>query len=90
VDLVRLAATVWTALMMTEHGSVPEQPWALHPVKDESFVGEAVNVTMVPLRDNVSSELAGSSAKRSPSISGKCHAQIARVSQSNPADSNNA
>jgi hypothetical protein len=32
-------------------------------VKDESFVGEAVNVTMVPLRDNVSSELAGSSAK---------------------------
>ena len=74
--------------MTTEHGSDPEQPWALHPVKDESFVGEAVNVTMVPLRDYVSSELAGSSAKRSPSISGKC--QIARVSQSNPADSNNA
>jgi len=39
---VRLAVTVWAALMTTEHGSDPEQPWALHPVKDESFVGEAV------------------------------------------------
>jgi hypothetical protein len=76
--------------MTTEHGSVPEQPWALHPVKDESFVGEAVNVTMVPLRDNVSSELAGSSGKRSPSIPEKSRPDSERVSQSNPADSNNA
>ena len=46
---MKVAVTVWAALIVTEQLPVPEQPPPLQPVKVDPAAGEAVKVTTVPL-----------------------------------------
>ena len=45
---VNVAVTDWSALIVTVHVPVPEQPAPLQPVKVEPAAGVAVSVTTVP------------------------------------------